>query len=123
MATSFGLGPERILEGYSMTEISAFMLRCDHGRFHIPPYIEPLLLDEAWTPLSDAAVAAGVRGIFAFMDPLAACYPGFIVSGDEVRMVRGDCACGLSGPAITEIGRARSREVKGCGGIMASVAA
>jgi hypothetical protein len=38
-------------------------------------------------------------------------------------MVNGQCACGLGGPAVTEIGRARSREIKGCGGVMASVAA
>ena len=47
----------------------------------------------------------------------------FLVSGDEVRLVTGDCPCGLTGLAVTEIGRARAREMKGCGGIMASLAA
>jgi hypothetical protein len=119
MSQSFGLAPERILEGYSMTEISTFMLRCDHGRFHIPPLIEPVILDAAWQPLA----GSDVRGVFGFLDTLAISHPGFLVSGDEVRLVDGDCPCGLTGPAVLEIGRARAREVKGCGGIMASVAA
>ena len=119
MAQSFSLAPERILEGYSMTEISAFMLRCDHGRFHIPPLIEPMILDAAWQPLA----GRDVRGVFGFLDTLAVAHPGFLVSGDEVHLVDGDCPCGLTGPAVLEIGRARAREVKGCGGIMASVAA
>jgi len=38
-------------------------------------------------------------------------------------MVDGECVCGLCGPAITGISRAGNREVKGCGGIMSSIAA
>ena len=64
-----------------------------------------------------------MRLLHGFLDPLDISYPGFIISGDEIHFVDGECACGLSGPAVTEIGRARHREVKGCGGIMASLAA
>jgi hypothetical protein len=120
MAERLGVPPAYIIEGYSMTEINAFMLRCDHGRFHLPPLIEPVIFDEELLPM---AVSADQRGVFGFLDPLASAYPGFLVSGDEVRLVTGDCPCGLSGPAVTEIGRARAREMKGCGGIMASLAA
>lgn len=119
MAQSFGLPPERILEGYSMTEINVFTLRCEYGRFHIPPLIEPVIFDEEMEIIE----GDDVRGVFGFLDPLAISYPGFIISGDEVHLVSGECACGLSGPAIIEIGRARHREIKGCGGIMASLAA
>lgn len=119
MTESFNLPSERILEGYSMTEINAFMLRCDHGRFHIPPTIEPVIFNEQLEPVS----GNDLRGIFGFQDALAQAYPGFIISGDEVHYVEGDCPCGLTGPAVTEIGRARAREVKGCGGIMASLRA
>jgi hypothetical protein len=119
MNEALGLPPELILEGYSMTEINVFMLRCEHGRFHIPPLIEPVLYNE------ELAVIEGddLRGTLGFLDPFAISYPGFIITGDEVHFVNGACACGLSGPAVTEIGRARQREVKGCGGIMASLAA
>jgi hypothetical protein len=116
---SLGLAPARILEGYSMTEINAFMLRCDHGRFHIPPTIEPVIFNEQLEPI----YGTDLRGIFGFQDTLARAYPGFIISGDEVHYVEGDCACGLTGAAVVEIGRAQNREAKGCGGIMASLRA
>ena len=119
MAERLGLPATHIIEGYSMTEINAFMLRCEHGRFHIPPLIEPVIFDEELLPMS----GSDLRGVFGFLDPLASAYPGFLVSGDEVRLLAGDCPCGLTGPAVTEIGRARAREMKGCGGIMASLAA
>jgi hypothetical protein len=119
MSDRFQIPAEMIVEGYSMSEMNAFTLRCEYGRFHIPPVIEPLLLDEAL----NIQHGPDLRGTFAFLDPLALAYSGFIISGDEVHWVEGECPCGLTGPAVTEIGRARAREAKGCGGIMASVAA
>jgi hypothetical protein len=119
IAERLGLPPDRILEGYAMTELNGLMVRCSGGRFHIPPLIEPVFFDEALEPLT----APSGQGIFGFLDPVANAYPGFIISGDLVRYVNSKCICGLSGPAITEIGRAQAREVKGCGGIMASLTA
>ena len=117
LSDSLGIPPAMILEGYSMTEINMLMLRCKHGRFHIPPIIEPVILDEELNPLYEK----DVKGAFGFLDPLAVSYPGFIVSGDYVHMIDGECDCGLTGPAITEIGRMPGSEVKGCGGIMSSM--
>lgn len=119
IADTLGVLPERILEGYSMTEINVFTLRCEYGRFHIPPLIEPVIFDKALEIME----GDDLHGVFGFLDPLATSYPGFIISGDEVHFVDGECACGLSGPALLEIGRLSHREVKGCGGIMASLAA
>jgi hypothetical protein len=115
----FNLEPPGILEGYSMTEINILMLRCNAGRFHLPPLIESVFLNEELRPVS----GKDINGTFGFLDPLAVSYPGFIVSGDLVHMVDEECPCGLSGPALTEIRRAPNREVKGCGGIMGSVKA
>jgi hypothetical protein len=119
LSETFGLAPDRILEGYSMTEISMLMLRCDAGRFHIPPVIEPVVFDEELSPLE----GRDLSGTFGFLDPLAVSYPGFLISGDHVHMVDAECACGLHGPALVSIGRAHSSEVKGCGGIMSSLKA
>lgn len=119
LTDSFNLAPERILEGYSMTEISILTVRCDHGRFHIPPLIEPVILDDELNPID----GKDISGTFGFLDPLAMSYPGFIITGDRVHLVGGECQCGLVGPALTEIGRARSRDIKGCGGIMGSISA
>jgi len=119
LADALGIPPEMVLEGYSMTEINVLMLRCEHGRFHIPPVIEPVVFDKELNPLH----GNGTKGAFGFLDPLATSYPGFIISGDYVRMINGECDCGLSGSAITEIGRMPGSEVKGCGGIMGSIQA
>ncbi len=119
LADALNILPKMILEGYSMTEINVLMLRCEHGRFHVPPVIEPVVLDEELNPL----YGNDVKGAFGFLDPLAVSYPGFIISGDYVHFVDGECACGLAGPAITEIGRLPGSEIKGCGGIMGSMQA
>ncbi|MBN1370066.1 MAG: hypothetical protein JW954_07530 [Dehalococcoidaceae bacterium] len=112
-----GLEREKVVEGYSMTEINLLMLRCRHGRFHIPPIVEPVLLDVELNPTGSQEG----EGAFGFMDPLALDYPGFIVSADYVRMASGECECGLAGPAVTRIGRMPGSETKGCGAIMGSV--
>jgi hypothetical protein len=119
LCDGLGLQPEYILEGYSMTEISTLMLRCIHGSFHIPPMIEPVILDEELKPLRDNSSA----GIFGFLDTLTVSRPGFIISGDYVHVSTGTCSCGLAGPAITEISRVGPREIKGCGGAMSAIAA
>jgi len=111
--------PAMVLEGYSMTEINILMLRCEHGRFHIPPLIEPVVFDETLNPIEGETVT----GTFGYLDPLAFSYPGFIISGDNVRMTNDECTCGLAGPAITKIGRIPGSEIKGCGGIMGSMRA
>ena len=119
ISETFQVPPGLIIEGYSMTEINAVLIRCDKGRFHLPPFMEPVIFNEELLPVK----GKDVRGAFGFLDPFAVSYPGFIISGDNVRMVDGECACGLSAPAILEVARAPGREVKGCGGIMASVQA
>ncbi|MDD4986036.1 MAG: hypothetical protein PHQ43_09645 [Dehalococcoidales bacterium] len=119
LAGALNIPPQMVLEGYSMTEINTLMLCCEYGRFHIPPLVEPVIFDKELNPFG----GKDLKGAFGFLDPLAVSYPGFIISGDQVRFVAGECPCGLTGPAITEIGRQPGGEIKGCGGIMGSMQA
>jgi hypothetical protein len=119
IAETFGVAADHIIEGYSMTEINGVLVGCEHNRFHLPPLIEPVILDPDLNPLD----GHDLKGAFGFLDPLALSYPGFIISGDNVRLLDDPCPCGLSGPALLEPTRAPGREIKGCGGIMASVQA
>ncbi len=119
ISETFAVPSELIVEGYSMTEINATMPCCDYGRFHLPPHLEPVILNEELVPLE----GKDLRGAFGFLDPFALSYPGFIISGDNVRLQDEACPCGIQGPALTEVGRSPGREIKGCGGIMASVRA
>lgn len=120
---ALGAPPRQIVEGYSMTEMNAFNVRCDHGRFHIPPLLEPVLLDDELNPLPPVTDGATVEAVFGFLDPFATAYPGFVITGDVVRLTTGACPCGLTGPAITQIERGHNRGVKGCGGVMTAISA
>jgi hypothetical protein len=92
-------------------------MKCEHGRFHVPPHLETIILDDALEPVA----GDDVTGILGVMDPFAVSYPGFLVTGDNVHRVRNPCPCGLAGDTLLSVGRAAGAEVKGCGGIMASV--
>jgi len=117
---AFGLKGENALEGYSMIEMNTMMTCCSEARFHIPPLMEPIVFDEALMPKP----GADQPGIFGFLDPFALSYPGFLISGDQINLWHGECPCGRKGYAIDgEIQRVAGKEVKGCGGIMASVKA
>jgi len=118
---ALGVPAARVLEAYAMVELNTPLMRCGEGRYHVPPILEPWLFDEALLPLPPGV---DVRGTFGFMDPTATSYPSFLVTGDEVRLVRERCPCGLVGPALLgEVRRAPGHEVRGCGGILATVRA
>lgn len=112
-----GVPPGNVSEGYSMTEAQVVFPRCREGRFHVPPITETVIFDDALEPLQ----GDDVYGALGFLDPFAVCYPGFIITGDNVRRRTEACPCGVSGITITDVGRAAGREVKGCGGIMAAM--
>ena len=112
-----GITAGNVSEGYSMTEAQVVYPRCREGRFHIPPITETVIFDDALEPLE----GDDVYGALGFLDPFASCYPGFIITGDNVRRRAGGCPCGVGGMTITDIGRVAGREVKGCGGIMAAM--
>jgi hypothetical protein len=117
LSETFGLEPQYVAEGYSMTEIHGLMVRCSHKRYHVPPHFETVILDETLKPLE----GDDVSGTLGIIDPFAESYPGFLITGDSVRRVNTPCPCGRSGPMILSIERSPGREVKGCGGIMAKI--
>jgi len=112
-----GVKKRFVIEAYSMTEIGAIMMKCAHGRFHVPPHLETIVLDDALEPVD----GEDVTGILGVMDPFAVSYPGFLITGDNVHRARSLCPCGLEGETILSVSRAQGAEVKGCGGIIATV--
>jgi len=112
-----GVPKKFVIDGYSMTEIGAIMLKCERGRFHVPPYLETIILDDAFE-IVDGDEVTGILGV---MDPFAASYPGFLITGDNVRRSHSLCPCGLGGDTLLSVSRAPGAEVKGCGGILATV--
>jgi hypothetical protein len=115
---AFQVPAHLVVDGYSMSEIHGVIPRCKHGTYHIPPLFEPMLFNDDLQYDENAK-----SGTFAFLDPMAVSYPGFLISGDAVTLSEGTCKCGVHGPGFTKIGRATYKELKGCAGVMAAVQA
>jgi hypothetical protein len=88
------------------------MWQCPEGHYlHAPyTYYKPLALGDDLMP-----IGCGEWGRFAFLDALAQSYPGFIISGDRVRLLEHCPVCDRPGPVLEpEVRRAKGEEVRGC---------
>ncbi|GAA4042753.1 long-chain-fatty-acid--protein ligase [Parerythrobacter jejuensis] len=97
-------GVPRIQFLYGMTELPTGFLMCENGRYHIPPWIIPYVLDpEAGEPAPRQDAQCGIA---AFMDLTAQTYWGGLISADHVEMSWNTCSCGRTTPHMgTEIER------------------
>jgi len=67
-------------------------------------------------------VEYGEWGRFAFLDAAAMSYPGFIVTGDQVRLLEHCPVCDRPGPVLEpEVKRAPGEEIRGCAEEMRSM--
>ena len=108
----FGIPPEQCLDLYAMVEGNGFMVHCPEGHYlHVPyTYYHPLVLDENNEP-----VGYGEEGRFAFLDSLAMSYPGFIITGDKVKLHEECPACKRQTPVLEpEVERIVGEEMRGC---------
>jgi hypothetical protein len=114
---NFGILEENCRDFYGMTELNAFPAECECHYKHIPYFIQPYVLDEEMNPLP-----YGEEGRFAFIDPLANSYPGFIMTGDRVKLLEHCPECSRPGPVLApEIERIGGEPAKGCAAAMAKV--
>jgi len=107
-----GLPDKYVLDIYGMVEGNGWMVHCPEGHYlHTPySYYKPLVLDEEFKP-----VGYGEWGRYAFLDAAAFSYPGFIVTGDKVRLLERCPVCDRPGPVLEpEIKRAKGEDVRGC---------
>ena len=116
-----GIPEKHCLDCYGMVEGNGWIVQCPEGHYlHAPyTYYRPLVLDDNLVP-----AGYGEWGRFAFLDALAQIYPGFIISGDRVRMLERCPVCDRPGPVLEpEIQRAKGEEVRGCAEELRSVLA
>lgn len=109
---TLGIKPKHILDGYGMVEGNGWMIHCPEGHYlHIPySYYHAMVLDEEFKPKG-----YGEYGRFAFLDGTTFSYPGFIVSGDRVRLLEHCPVCDRPGPVLEpEVTRASGQEMRGC---------
>ena len=113
----FGINEENYRDIYGMSEMNALALECEGRYKHFPPWIYPMVLDDDYE-----ATGFGEEGRFAFLDAAAHSYPGFIITGDKVKLLEHCPVCGREGVVIEgEITRMAGAEAKGCGNLMREI--
>lgn len=102
---------------YAMSECSSVFMSCEGHYKHIPPVIYPIVLDDDLKPLG-----YDESGRFAFIDPLPTSYPGFLITGDKVKLFEHCPVCDREGPVIDiEVTRMPGVEGRGCAAVMAEL--
>ena len=105
--------PEKFcVDLYGMVEGNGWLTHCPEGHYlHAPyNYYKGLVLDKENKPMG-----YGEWGRYAFLDAAAFSYPGFLMSGDQVRMLEHCPVCDRPGPVLEpEIKRAAGAEIRGC---------
>ena len=102
---------------YAMSECSSVFLSCEKHYKHIPPVVIPFVLDEELNP-----IGFNKTGRFAFIDPLPSSYPGFIITGDQVKLLEHCPKCDREGPVLdVEVTRLPGVEGRGCAAVIADL--
>jgi len=114
-----GIPQNRFHDVYAMSECSSVFLSCEGHYKHIPPTIIPLVLDENLD-----SIGYDKFGRFAFIDPIPESYPGFIITGDKVKLIEKCPVCNRKGPVLDiEVSRLPGVEGRGCAAVMADLMA
>jgi hypothetical protein len=100
IADTLNISNERIVMAYSMQELNTSMPRCSAGRYHMPPWLMLLLLDESGEKLLEPVPEGEQEGRAAFFDISLEARWGGVISGDKVRATWAPCACGNRSPSI-----------------------
>jgi hypothetical protein len=109
---TLGIKPDRCLDLYGMVEGNGWMTQCPEGHhLHIPnTYLHAMVLDEEYHP-----VGYGESGRFAFLDGSMYAYPGFIITGDRVKMLERCPHCDRPGPVLEPgVTRISGKDSRGC---------
>ncbi len=111
---TLGIPPEHYKDIYGMSEMNALGMDCEGRYKHLHPWLYPMILDEDNQPKG-----YDQTGRFAFLDPVSHSYPGFIITGDRVKLYERCPACGRPGVVMdSDISRMSGAEAKGCGNLM-----
>ena len=102
VAETFNIAPERKFLNYSMQELHSSLPSCvKGGRYHVPPWLVPLILDKEGDTLLPIE-SHEYEGRAAFFDLSIDGRWGGVISGDKVTIDYGPCPCGQRGPTIAD---------------------
>jgi len=110
--STFNIPGTRHFQNYSMQELNSGMPKCGAGnRYHVPPWVIPLVLDEEGEELVPGG-ASEVEGRAAFVDLALDGRWNGVITGDKISLDYGPCACGNASPSIRD-DIARYADLKG----------
>lgn len=86
-------GVDRLFNNYGMTEMASLIVGCEHGHYHLPPWVVLFVLDpDSGAPLPRSATQTGRASFFDISNDGTW---GGIVTGDRVTVHWDEpCACG-----------------------------
>ena len=97
---TFNIPANRDFQNYSMQELNSGMPKCRNGgRYHVPPWLVPFILDEEGGALLPHE-AGEVEGRAAFYDLSLDGRWGGIITGDKISLDFSPCACGGKGASV-----------------------
>jgi hypothetical protein len=100
---TFNIPPGRHFQNYSMQELNSAMPKCQQGgRYHVPPWIVPLILTKDGDALAPHADGGEIHGRAAFFDLSLDGRWGGVITGDKISLDYRPCACGHAGPSIRD---------------------
>ena len=111
---TLGIPKKYYVDIYGMSEMNGLGVSCEGGYKHLHPWIHPMVLDD-----NEGSIGYNRWGRFAFLDPVAHSYPGYIITGDRVKLLKRCPVCNREGPVLeSEITRMTGAEGKGCANLM-----
>ena len=102
--STFNIPGGRQFQMYSMQEINSGMPKCrDTGRYHVPPWLVPIVLDKGGDNAIPHGYSGEVEGRAGFVDISVDGRWGGVISGDKITISYDPCpSCGNAGPSIED---------------------
>jgi hypothetical protein len=99
---TFNIPRNRDFQNYSMQELNSGMPKCrECGRYHVPPWIVPMILDKDGDSLLPYDLDGGeIEGRAAFFDLSLDGRWGGIITGDRISLDYAPTGCSHKGPSI-----------------------
>jgi phenylacetate-coenzyme A ligase PaaK-like adenylate-forming protein len=111
---TLGIPPKNYTDLYGMSELNGGAVTLECGYKHILPWTYPMVLDD-----NQGVIGFDEWGRFAFLDPVANSYPGYIMTGDRVKLLEKCPKCDKPGFVLDHnITRMVGAEAKGCANLM-----
>jgi len=99
---TFNIPASRHFQNYSMQELNSGMPKCQRGgRYHVPPWMVPFILDEEGNTLLPHT-SGEIEGRAAFFDLALDGRWGGVITGDKISLDLGPCACGNAGATVRD---------------------